>query len=105
MSDKKKRTPQTAYSSTKEWESLQPKRDEVKAEINMNSVRPINWAQVRNGKPNINKAKKDFKDQNKTSAKFQAELVDEIVGPIAERMVASHKNYPLNVTKVGSFKY
>ena len=105
MIDKKKRTPQAAYSSTKEWESLQPKRDEVKAEINCNSVRKIDWSLIRNSKTAIKREKDEFNKQNKSGAKFQEKLVDNIVGPIAERMTASHKNYPLNVTKVGSFKY
>jgi hypothetical protein len=105
MSDKKKRTPQTAYSSTKEWESLQPQRDEVKAEINKNSVKPINWTLLHNSRTAVKREKAEFNKQNKTGAKFQQELVDNIVAPIAERMLGSYKDYPLNVTKVGSFKY
>ena len=46
MSDKKKKTPQGAYSASREWESLQPQRDEVKAEINKNSVRKIDWTSI-----------------------------------------------------------
>ena len=105
MSEKRKKTPQTAYSGSREWEALQPKRDEVKAEINCNSVRKIDWSLLRNSHTAIKREKKEFNSQIKTGAKFQKELVDDIVGPIAERMIASHKNYPLNVTKVGSFKY
>ena len=46
MSNKRKKTPQGAYSASREWESLQPQRDEVEAEINKNSVRKIDWTNI-----------------------------------------------------------
>lgn len=78
MSDKKKKTPQTAYSASREWESLQPQRDEVKAEINKNSVRPINWSVLRNSSTAIKRAKKEYNDQNKSSHKFVTERVENV---------------------------
>ena len=70
MSDKKKKTPQGAYSASREWESLQPQRNEVKAEINKNSVRKIDWTNIRNSKTAVKRAKKEYNDQDKSSLKF-----------------------------------
>jgi hypothetical protein len=78
MSDKKKKTPQGAYSASREWESLQPQRDEVKAEINKNSVKKIDWSLIHNSKTAIKRAKKEYKDQSKTSLKFVQDRVENV---------------------------
>jgi seryl-tRNA synthetase len=103
MSDKKKRTPQTAYSSTKEWESLQPKRDEVKAEINRNSVRKIDWNLLHNGKTAIKREIKEFNKQNKQGGKFAEERVT-VLGPIAA-LALKENDGKHNFASITSFKY
>jgi len=101
MSDKKKKTPQTAYSASREWESLQPQRDEVKAEINRNSVRPSKLAELRYGRKTIAREKLEYNKQDKGNLKFVTARVEmfSLLNPLFEAKTAS-----FNFAKLTSFR-
>lgn len=100
MNNKKKNTRQSAYSASKEWETLQPKRDEVKAEINCNSVKKVDWSLLLNSKTIIKREKAEFNKQNKQGKNFASERVS-LLAPIILLVNAGKTIF----SKVSSFKY
>lgn len=70
MNNNKKKSPWSPFNAAKEWEMLQPQRDEVKAE-NHRPRRVVNIE--RNSKSAVKRAKKEHNNQNQMSASFLEE--------------------------------